>query len=67
MLSRTTKVLDITDTASGAEGQFVRYEQRDDDTDEPTVILWLGRSDYDAMGEPGQVTVSVEPGDSLNP
>lgn len=63
-LEQTTRVLKLyaLDPDVG-----VTYVAADDDTELITTAVSVTHDDYDALGEPDTVTVTIRPGDQLNP
>lgn len=68
VLEKTRSVLDLADDQP-FEG-FATFQQPDDDADDPSV--WskqyqMPSQDWDDFGRPEVITITVKPGDTLNP
>ena len=61
---KTTRVLDL-DVLD--EDPDIVYFTATDDTGHATTDLMLTAADYRDLGSPARVTVTIEPGDRLNP
>jgi len=46
---------------------FVAYGYVDEDSLSPIQVLSIPREKYEDMGEPEYITITIEPGDRLNP
>lgn len=54
-----TVLLERDESTDSAYGGYVSFSATDN-------VIWLGRQEWDDMGRPSTVTVSVRPGDHLN-
>jgi hypothetical protein len=66
-LEQTIRILTL-DTAPGYGGNpDAVYSTADEDTLELTTMLVIDADDYVELGEPDTITVTIRPGDHLNP
>jgi hypothetical protein len=47
-------------------GPLERFAQRDEDTQDLLSSVWVNKQTFDDLGQPDQITVTIEPGDRLN-
>jgi len=67
MTTALTKMVCLMERDMGTGVGFVDFVARDDDTGEMTREVSLSVEDFQLLGEPRQLTVTIEPGDKLNP
>lgn len=63
-LTQARSVLQVV--TSRARSRVVFESPTDDEDEEPRIVITMERVLHNDMGCPRQVTVTVEPGDSLN-
>jgi hypothetical protein len=61
-LTKTRSILHATTRSDG----YLTFERILDEVDAPQRSIRIDEDDWYAMGEPGVVTVTIEPGDLLN-
>lgn len=59
-------VLDRSRNVEGTMGRFIVYAKPEEDGEGIKREVWLDVSDAASLGEPDQVTVTIEAGDKLN-
>lgn len=62
LLSRSRSVL----TLDATQPTVIHYVAASDEGEEPRYVLLMERDHWDDMGQPSEVTLTVEPGDHLN-
>ena len=62
ILTKSVRVLERVGTVFGV----AEFAQKDEDTGEWGHPLRLSESDWDEFGRPSTLTVTIEPGDTLN-
>jgi Txe/YoeB family toxin of Txe-Axe toxin-antitoxin module len=66
-ITKTTKVLERDDNLLAQTWpDSVYFIQRDEETREVLVDLEITRNQYEALGRPEKLTVTLQPGDKLN-
>lgn len=64
LMTRTVRVLDYEMDLGDTR---VRYSRTPDEPGDIPTIVSLDRDTYDDLGRPDRITVSIDPGDLLNP
>jgi hypothetical protein len=64
MLSKSRSILKLE--KNGVSANSADFCNRDDDTQQIYYEVILPRSQWDEMGEPDTITITIEPGDKLN-
>lgn len=62
-LTKTRRILNRGRVADS----HAAFHQFDEDTGRPSTEVIIPRATYDDLGQPEQITVTIEPGDLLNP
>ncbi len=68
-LTKSVRVYERHDTPDNVGAAVVTFVQLNDDAPDTVLIdsaVTLEREDYEAMGEPDYLTVTLQPGDLLN-
>jgi len=67
MTTALTKMVCLMERDLRTDSESVEFVARDEETGERTRGVSLSVEDFHLLGEPRQLTVTIEPGDKLNP